>query len=156
MMVEPRENRVHMYLSNDEKDAIDDWRFQHRVATRSEAIRRLCQIGLIFDENRRKLVEKYQAETDAVFSLMAVVRSISEKDPSELSELERTLIMRSLDVVMASASLLPVIRTTTGLANNFKSERQIEEIMAEAKEILAIDEDRGDDLRSETTPPQSE
>lgn len=45
-MVKPREHRVPMMLSADELAAIDNWRFGNRVATRSEAIRRLCQIGL--------------------------------------------------------------------------------------------------------------
>ncbi|MEE9983607.1 hypothetical protein [Agrobacterium pusense] len=44
-MVKPRVNRVPVMMSESEMEAIDDWRFENRVATRSEAIRRLCQIG---------------------------------------------------------------------------------------------------------------
>ncbi|MHA6731410.1 hypothetical protein [Devosia sp. A369] len=46
----PRENRIPIMMSNEELTAIDDWRFANRVATRSEAVRRLCKIGLIFDD----------------------------------------------------------------------------------------------------------
>lgn len=45
-MVEPRENRFHMHLSDDELKAIDEWRFNNRIATRAEAIRRLCKIAI--------------------------------------------------------------------------------------------------------------
>lgn len=45
-VVKPRENRVPIMMSDAELQAIDDWRFSNRVATRSEAIRRLCQVGL--------------------------------------------------------------------------------------------------------------
>ncbi|MDX0759995.1 hypothetical protein GOD62_29410 [Sinorhizobium medicae] len=46
-MVKPRENRVPIMMSDEELQAIDDWRFQNRVATRSDAVRRLCRIGLL-------------------------------------------------------------------------------------------------------------
>lgn len=47
-MVKPRENRVPIMMSEAELQSVDDWRYANRVATRSEAIRRLCQIGLVF------------------------------------------------------------------------------------------------------------
>lgn len=46
MAKKPRENRVPIMMSEEELAAVDDWRFTHRIATRSEAIRRLCQVGL--------------------------------------------------------------------------------------------------------------
>lgn len=42
----PRENRVPIMFSDAELEALDDWRFKNRVATRAEAIRRLCQVGM--------------------------------------------------------------------------------------------------------------
>ena len=35
-----------MLISPGELEAIDDWRFKNRVGTRSDAIRRLCQIAI--------------------------------------------------------------------------------------------------------------
>lgn len=37
--------RLHMRISPEEITAIDDWRFANRVPSRSEAVRRLVQIG---------------------------------------------------------------------------------------------------------------
>ncbi|MBM3091593.1 hypothetical protein GFB56_12280 [Ensifer sp. T173] len=49
-MVKARENRVPIMMSDDELKLIDDWRFTNRIATRSDAIRRLCQLGLALGE----------------------------------------------------------------------------------------------------------
>lgn len=38
--------RLQMVITEDELQAIDDWRFENRVENRSEAIRRLCQMAL--------------------------------------------------------------------------------------------------------------
>jgi hypothetical protein len=46
----PRDNRIPIMMSHEELAAIDEWRFANRVATRSDAIRRLCQIGIGADE----------------------------------------------------------------------------------------------------------
>lgn len=47
---EPRQNRIPFMMSDTELAAVDEWRFANKIATRAEAIRRLCQIGLRFDE----------------------------------------------------------------------------------------------------------
>ncbi|MCO6390541.1 hypothetical protein GTW25_05810 [Aliihoeflea aestuarii] len=46
MAKKPRENRVPIMMSDDEVTAIDDWRFANRIATRSDAVRQLAEIGL--------------------------------------------------------------------------------------------------------------
>lgn len=38
--------RLHMLISPAELNAIDDWRFKHRIGTRAEAIRQLVEKGL--------------------------------------------------------------------------------------------------------------
>lgn len=50
-MDETKTERLHLLISPSELDAIDDWRFENRIATRAEAVRRLVKIGL--DSSRR-------------------------------------------------------------------------------------------------------
>nr|WP_313023084.1 hypothetical protein [Brucella intermedia] len=50
-MVKPRENRVPIMMSDEELTAIDDWRYENRISTRSDAVRRLVQIGLRVDRH---------------------------------------------------------------------------------------------------------
>lgn len=54
-MTHPRENRVPIMMSDDELKLIDDWRYANRVATRSEAIRRLCSEAI---SNNAKSIEQ--------------------------------------------------------------------------------------------------
>lgn len=42
-----RLNRIPIMMSDDELNAVDDWRFANRLGTRSDAIRRLCAVALI-------------------------------------------------------------------------------------------------------------
>lgn len=49
-MVKPRENRIPIMMSDEELQIVDDWRYENRVATRSEAIRRLCKIAHSLDQ----------------------------------------------------------------------------------------------------------
>ena len=46
MAVIPKDHRVPVMMTEAEVQAIDDWRFNSRVATRAEAIRRLVELGL--------------------------------------------------------------------------------------------------------------
>jgi metal-responsive CopG/Arc/MetJ family transcriptional regulator len=50
-----RENRVPIMLTDEELKALDDWRFANRVATRSEAIRRLMAFGLAAPKKEEEL-----------------------------------------------------------------------------------------------------
>ncbi|RLL73828.1 hypothetical protein D8666_14550 [Ochrobactrum soli] len=42
---ESETERLHIKITKDELEAIDDWRYANRVPSRSEAVRRLIQIG---------------------------------------------------------------------------------------------------------------
>lgn len=77
MAKKPRENRVPIMMSDEEVTKIDDWRFANRIATRSEAVRKLCQIGLIFDKDIEPLV--------------TVIKDIFDQQPS-LNELDSNAV----------------------------------------------------------------
>jgi hypothetical protein len=64
VVVKPRENRVPIMMSEEELKDVDDWRFANRVATRSEAIRRLVQVGLILDGQANNLAAEFVALYD--------------------------------------------------------------------------------------------
>lgn len=46
MPKEPKDLRIPIMMTATEVEAIDEWRYANKIATRAEAIRRLCQIGL--------------------------------------------------------------------------------------------------------------
>jgi hypothetical protein len=82
-MVEPRDRRIPIMFSDDELDEIDEWRHNNRIATRADAVRRLCKIALFVDENLEHVVDM---TGDGVDVLMG--------HSSELHEVFRLLINR--------------------------------------------------------------
>ena len=49
--------KFQMMLSESEARAIDDWGFSHRIRSRAEAIRRLCQMALFYDDRAEGMQE---------------------------------------------------------------------------------------------------
>lgn len=81
MTKKPRENRVPIMMSDDELRQIDDWRFANRIATRSDAVRRLAQMGLILSRSFEGI---RSAGTDTGKGLL----SFDEKRLAALFEIE--------------------------------------------------------------------
>lgn len=112
-MVKPRENRMHMYLSNEELEAIDDWRFKNRIATRSEAIRRLCSLGLAIDSRLDGLFEARMALGGGLLDLwralgvvdndLNVKRNLDQNIPLEAAA--NNLISKVHDLEIATREL---------------------------------------------------
>jgi hypothetical protein len=46
---EPRQNRIPFMMSDQELAAVDEWRFQNRIGTRADAIRRLTAMAIFLD-----------------------------------------------------------------------------------------------------------
>jgi len=45
-MKEPKDKRLIVMVTASEMKALDDWRFEHRIASRGEALRRLMALGI--------------------------------------------------------------------------------------------------------------
>ncbi|MCL7998003.1 hypothetical protein M8994_07080 [Brucella sp. 21LCYQ03] len=54
---ELKDQRIPIMMTLSEVEAIDDWMFKNRIRSRGEAIRRLCQMGIIFDRELTPAVE---------------------------------------------------------------------------------------------------
>lgn len=142
-MVKPREKRVPIMMSEDEMKAIDDWRFANHVATRSEAIRRLCRIALILDENLSELI-KGMAKIDRragrfVNNLAAVKRSTEirryerlERVASEFADLNfievGDLLVTLEQIVRQSISLTTKTDFDDALASAEKEKTELVEL----------------------------
>ena len=56
-MVKPRDRRIPIMFSEAELADIDDWRFENRIATRADAVRRLCKAALFLDTELEPVVD---------------------------------------------------------------------------------------------------
>lgn len=54
---ELKDQRIPIMMTSSEVEAIDDWMFNNRIRSRGEAIRRLCQMGLVSDELTPELIK---------------------------------------------------------------------------------------------------
>jgi hypothetical protein len=52
---ELKNQRIPIMMTEEELKLIDDWGFKHRIRSRGEAIRRLCQIGIATSDGRQTL-----------------------------------------------------------------------------------------------------
>lgn len=76
-------------MSDAELAAVDEWRFSNKIATRAEAIRRLCQIGLAFDGKADDLHAALKAMLEDLSpraeEMMKTTELPSDEDPPWLS-----------------------------------------------------------------------
>lgn len=144
---ELKDQRIPIMMTSSEVTEIDDWSFQHRIRSRGEAIRRLCQIGLMFEGHRGELLEKFQAIAKHAMDNSNAGAKVAEKvNSGDATKLELELARLSLTTMMDVAKMIPLIRTMVGVANNFKEDKDLKEIMDEAKIIFDItDDDFSDD-----------
>jgi hypothetical protein len=84
--------RLQLKITAAEIEAIDDWRFGNRVASRSEAIRRLCQIGITADDVLSDAVDHAEMAKDLAHKHWAHLRekTMSLKDAPEHVEVFET------------------------------------------------------------------
>ncbi|WP_425963753.1 hypothetical protein [Rhizobium nepotum] len=78
-MVKPRENRVPIMMSEDELLAVDDWRFSNRIATRSEAIRRLAASGITLHSGANAYFERTSKMVEECARLESDIRGAAER-----------------------------------------------------------------------------
>ncbi|MDX3976577.1 hypothetical protein [Shinella sp.] len=136
-MVKPRENRIHMMMSEEELTAIDDWRFANRIATRSDAIRRLCQIGLVLDEKASTLQESSADNTRTTLAMTDRLEDLTFKAHDK--GIDILPIMESLaDFVPSQAELQYLGMLLGGLAGSFRRQGSVEEAMESAKQVREI------------------
>lgn len=88
---ETETERMQLKITAAEIQAIDDWRFENRMPSRSEAVRRLCQIGLRADRHIHLLGKEIYATSDAVKVLDAAWQSLLDEFVDEKIDREAFL-----------------------------------------------------------------
>ncbi|PAQ09721.1 hypothetical protein [Mesorhizobium temperatum] len=80
--------RLQMVISAEELEAIEEWQHQNRIQSKSEAIRRLCQLGLLIDNELEQIVDLSSDGTKVLANqsvdLHAVWRRLVRPDNKDL------------------------------------------------------------------------
>lgn len=131
MAKKPRENRVPIMMSDDELQAIDDWRFENRVATRSDAVRRLCQIGILFDERATEITDKtvdlcidYESRNnDAIYKFT----NKNSEFYGNYREYIKDSVEIAIDTVDDIRTILNILNELMAPLNSLKDKKNVEE-----------------------------
>ena len=75
--------RVHLVITDEEIQTIETWRYKNRVPSKSEAIRRLCQIGLAFDRDAKTLMQRTER------ALKATLMMLDKIDKAEIAAMPK-------------------------------------------------------------------
>ncbi|MEJ5081080.1 hypothetical protein [Ochrobactrum sp. MYb379] len=143
--------RMQLKITSAEIAAIDDWRFGNRVPSRSEAVRRLVQIGLFAAENSEKemkLRSKYRQDLGELFlSLLEFVWE-HENNTDTLDEYSEKILES-----IKSFNKLSLEHTKTYAFKKMLSEPKynhvdIDKLSAKAKEILNNDNFKDDVIQN--------
>lgn len=102
MSEEPKNVRLPIMVTESEAKAIDDWRFEHRISTRAEAMRQLLGLGLSYETQRDKLSE-------AARLAVLIARDAGMLD-EYWEDLDRILDIRTTDPKVMKDALMLLVR----------------------------------------------
>ena len=125
--------KFQLMLSESEAKAMDDWGFSHRIRTRAEAMRRLCHIGLTFDQHRADFIGAFKEQYEELTKALPILEGLAH-DP-DATEREKALGQIILKTVSKQIASVVLVRVITGIANNAKADKEIEDILSETREL---------------------
>ncbi|MBX4989387.1 hypothetical protein [Rhizobium lentis] len=135
--------RLHMLISPGEIEAIDTWRFNNRVGTRADAVRRLTQLALRVD-----------APIDGIYHQLreAFVALLSRTEVTTSGELNRDLTLKAAllalgDLTNALAPLMVEVTSLTEQVHRLRADGKVTDKTKEADEIRKEAEMRAEALR---------
>jgi len=75
--------RMQLKITAAEVEAIDDWRFENRIPSRSEAVRRLCQIGVQTSSATPSLTKHTTLAMAEMILFLGMISKICKQYPDE-------------------------------------------------------------------------
>ncbi|MCO5083950.1 MAG: hypothetical protein M9955_20120 [Rhizobiaceae bacterium] len=137
---ESETERLHLKITADEIEAIDDWRYANRVPSRSEAVRRLVQIALKFDRSADDLASHAKQLSEGMKLLaehfMGGAIVDAAPDNRKVAESVGAALAMLRDVVVAKADLVHALHTVNAERTAIKDgRRQFDEAVMISNEI---------------------
>lgn len=127
--------RLQLVIPSEEIASIEKWRFANEIASKSEAVRRLCQIGLAFDQEHREAKDRTRSALDATTRgiRMLIERSalVGDGNSIELRQIAGVL----LEAMEAQLSLYQDMVSTDATAAAMARSGDVDEHVREAATI---------------------
>lgn len=133
---ELKDQRVVTMMSPSELDAIDVWSFQNRIRSRGEAIRRLCQIGLLVAERRGEIE---QTVKDFHASLLAIdLKNLNLPQGTTYQDAFDRLLVSWEQMMHSVNSSMPLITEVTQILKTIDKASDEVEIADVLKELESL------------------
>lgn len=113
MAKEKKTLKFQMMMSPEEAETLDDWMFRNRIRSRAEAIRRLCQIGLLVSEEFNPITKNLAKSV----GLMGIVEKQWDKLLERHSE-DKDMGMYARRAAMLFGRAFSPMQDTTYAAHN--------------------------------------
>lgn len=126
---ELKDQRVVTMMSPSELDAIDDWMFKNRIRSRGEAIRRLCQIGLLVSQ-------KSHVMANAPMGLLRATSALDSELKSMISTNALTVARRT--IAELSIKLAGLLVPTGYAIQSLAAGKSIDEAIRSARRDLSM------------------
>ena len=142
MADENKTERLHMLISPSELKAIDDWGFKNRIRTKAEAVRRLCQIGLSYDQDSKQVENSSRRALRELFGSVAkLAEQRKNKSPAaQLREAHLTLLALLDTQLDLHRDIVRLLRTEEALSDHNTDVETAIEIAAQIKTSLDDEE----------------
>ena len=136
---ELKDQRVVTMMTPSELQAIDDWMFANRIRSRGEAIRRLCQVGLQFDD----IFDDARAVAWDLYRWSVATRRVAKRvrDSAYPAKIWRDLsLVNALRFATRASLIVNVLALASGSLRKFREVVDLDEAFAEAQRIRGENE----------------
>jgi hypothetical protein len=98
--------RLQLKISSDELGPIEDWRFGNRIPSLSEAVRRLCQIGIVAERELQIAHRRAERALKAMLLLLEKPESQFAKAPKGMRGALTAALAEQVEAVRATTATM--------------------------------------------------
>lgn len=128
--------RLHMLISPAELESIDKWRFENRIGTRADAVRRLVQIGLYTDGALDEIYDVLRSNSRESKKAVNRLQSALEENATIEQQLHLTKDWGTTVNKTASRLIYGIVRLLS-FRDALRTNRTVEDAVADAKAVPA-------------------
>ncbi len=130
---EQKTERFNMFMSPSEMKAIEDWAWENRIRSKSEAVRRLCQIALTLEESQPKLKDQLAKLTQSSDEAKALFEKWEEAvggiENPEVREQADAVTDAALESMVSMFGTLEAVLEFLRIATYFRADHEMEVIL---------------------------
>ncbi|TIT69392.1 MAG: hypothetical protein E5W60_12420 [Mesorhizobium sp.] len=126
---------MQMVISDEELQAIEEWRFRNRIQSKSEAIRRLAQMSLRIDEPIEKIYRRSKELYSVLLSRHDVTTFLLSEDVVDWERIAKIDLVTTTELIKHVSELQMAAHAMTAQVMKMRAAGEIPDLRAEAEQI---------------------